>query len=192
MNYKYKLLIGLGNPGEDYKNTYHNAGLLFLDRLTAKSKFKACKNFEYAEIGDVVVIRPLTFMNESGKAVKSALKYFSAKGGSAAGGKIKTKNLLVVHDDSDIEFGKHKLSLSRGSAGHKGIESIIRTLGSKEFARLRIGIRPKANPPSLNLHAGKAKIQRTRAGEFVLKKMRESDLKVIYDLADKLRVELLQ
>lgn len=166
----FKLIVGLGNPGEDYKNTYHNIGLLFLDRLVAKNELKTYKNFEYAKTGDIVVIKPLTFMNESGEAIKSALKHFK---------KIKLNDILVIHDDSDIEFGKYKLSFSRGSAGHKGIESIIKTLGTKEFARLRVGVRKEARE------------KREKAGEFVLKKVGKNDIKLVYGLADELWKELL-
>jgi|SRR3989344_7828127 len=168
-SFTYKIIVGLGNPGKEYKNTYHNAGLLFLDRLVAKNEFKAYKNFEYVKIGETVVVKPLIFMNESGETVKSALKHFKKEEG----------DMLVIHDDSDIEFSEYKLSFGCGSAGHKGIESIIKALGTKEFARLRIGVRKET------------KSRREKAGEFVLKKMGENDLKVIYSLADKLQKELL-
>lgn len=180
----YSLLIGLGNPGEDYKNTYHNIGFLFLDRIAAENKFKVYKNFEYVKIGDAVVIKPRTFMNESGEAVKSALKHFKKDG----------NDILVIHDDSDIEFGKYKLSVSRGSAGHKGVESIMEKLGSKKFARLRVGVRKetgagreKADMPRRSLR----REARIKAGRFVLKKMGVRNLKILYNLTDKLRTELL-
>jgi len=89
-------------------------------------------------------------MNESGKAVKEAVKYFRAK----------PEEILIIHDDSDIELGKYKISFGRGSAGHQGVESIIKSLGTKNFWRLRIGIR---------------RTKRKKAGEFVLKKITPAD-----------------
>lgn len=160
-----KLIVGLGNPGKDYQNTYHNIGCMFLDYLFDSAKFKVYKNFEYLKIGNVVVVKPLTFMNESGAAVASAVRYFKAK----------TNELLIIHDDSDIELGKYKISAGRGSAGHKGVKSIIKAVGTKDFARLRIGVRREANPPSLNLPAGKAGLRRARASDFVLKKISKID-----------------
>lgn len=152
---KYKLIVGLGNPGKEYRDTYHNAGILFLQHLSMKTKFKTLKNFEYAKIGDVIIVKPLTFMNESGKVVASAVKYF----------KIKTAELLIIHDDSDIELGKYKISAYRGSAGHRGIESIIKALKTKNFARLRIGVRKPKKIPS----------KRIKAGDFVLKRINKQD-----------------
>lgn len=151
---QYKLIIGLGNPGEDYKDTYHNVGLLFLDHFFDDAKFKVYKNFMYAKVGNAVVVKPLTFMNDSGKAVSLAIKHF----------KTNTKELLIIHDDSDIELGKYKVSVGRGGAGHKGVESIIKAVGTNEFTRLRIGVRREN------------KNRRMKAGNFVLRKICKGDL----------------
>ena len=166
MTDKIKCIIGLGNPDKKYERTYHNVGSMFIDYWINKdrtiTKNQKSKNFEYTKTDSLIFIKPLTFMNESGGAVKSALKYFGFEPGET----------LVVHDDSDIELGNFKFSFGRGSAGHKGIESIIRNLKTKNFWRLRIGIRPPKND-------GPIDAKRRKAAEFVLKKISETGQKAI-------------
>ncbi|MBI2642028.1 MAG: peptidyl-tRNA hydrolase [Candidatus Wildermuthbacteria bacterium] len=118
------LIIGLGNPGKKYEKTRHNAGFMVLDVLEKK------------ELG-VRLLKPDTFMNNSGSAVKKEMQKL----------KIKSQNLLVIHDDIDIPLGKTKVSKGSGSAGHKGVESIIQALGTKDFTRIRIGILPPEGKP---------------------------------------------
>lgn len=138
---KVKLIIGLGNPGDEYEKTYHNVGFLYLDYLKRNipqiSWQRSGKDFEYFELGDFILVKPLTFMNDSGVAVKAAFKYFRT------GEKIKAQEILIIHDDSDIELGKYKLSFGRGAAGHRGVLSIIGALKTNQFNRLRIGVRKK-------------------------------------------------
>lgn len=157
-----RAVIGLGNPGKDYGDTYHNAGLNaidwlrknYLDAETASPK--TVKGFfQYYKERGLTWIKPSVFMNESGVAVKQALQYFN----------LRPEEILIIHDDSDLEIGRVRLSWNRGSAGHKGIESVIAHLGTKKLWRLRIGIRK----------AGK----REKASEFVLRKVRQSDKKTL-------------
>lgn len=117
---KIRLIVGLGNPGKEYENTRHNAGFLFIDELENYSKIK------------ITSVKSQSFMNESGKSVASLIKLY----------KVKPENILVVHDDIDILWGNSKFSFGRSSAGHKGVESIIKSLKTKNFWRLRIGIQP--------------------------------------------------
>ncbi len=152
---RYKLIVGLGNPGKEYVNTYHNAGFIALNFLTGDGRYKKHGLFEYVKSGVVVFVKPLTYMNESGAAVSQALRFFKKEAG----------DLLIIHDDTDIPLGERRLSCNRGSAGHNGVKSIIESLGTKEFCRLRIGIR-------LPEHNGKA-------GEVVLRKIRRSERVVI-------------
>ena len=137
-----KLVVGLGNPGREYEKTRHNLGrrAVISYQLTVGgfSGWNA-KEKLFAEIAEgnvegqkVMLARPLTFMNESGKAVRTLINFY----------KVKPDNLLVIHDDSDILLGKMKLSYGSRSAGHRGVESIIRALKTKNFWRLRVGIRP--------------------------------------------------
>lgn len=116
---KVRLIIGLGNPGKKYERTRHNAGFLFIDELESL-KIK------------ITLAKSQSFMNESGKAVSDLIKFY----------KIKPENILIVHDDIDILWGNYKFSFGRSSAGHKGVESIIKSLKTKNFWRLRIGIQP--------------------------------------------------
>ena len=157
MELKPKIIIGLGNPDPEYANTYHNVGYLFVDYLNEKEKREHWIKKPFA-------IRSKSYMNNSGRFIVLELKKSGAK----------PEELLVIHDDSDIELGKYKLSFGRGAAGHHGVESVQQHLKTNEFWRLRIGIRPpqEANPPSL-------KLRRARAGEFVLKKITATDKKIL-------------
>lgn len=148
-----KIIVGLGNPGEKYKNTRHNAGFMFLDLLAEKhgetwqenKKFKAeiCKTDEY------ILVKPNTFMNNSGQSVQAVMSFYNLLPKKL--GILKAKDsdlsdiLTVIHDDLDIEFGKYKTVQDRGPAGHNGIKSIIQYLKTKNFKRIRIGI--KGNKP---------------------------------------------
>jgi PTH1 family peptidyl-tRNA hydrolase len=139
-----KIIVGLGNPGKEFEKTRHNLGFMVLDRFARKNKFpkfKIKKEF-LAEISEkkigkekIILAKPQTFMNSSGKSLKILTKTFN----------LEPKNLFVIHDDLDIPFGKIKISFGRGSAGHKGVQSIIDELKTKNFFRFRIGIKPKQN-----------------------------------------------
>jgi peptidyl-tRNA hydrolase, PTH1 family len=140
------LIVGLGNPGEKYKNTRHNAGFMVLDALSKKnnlSVFSLDKNF-HAEISQnvitgqkIILAKPQTFMNLSGGAVKEIASYY----------KIPSENIWIVHDDIDIVLGKIKISRDSGSGGHNGIKSIIENLETQNFARFRVGIQPEKGKP---------------------------------------------
>jgi len=140
-----KLIVGLGNPGKKYTNTRHNIGfdvvLRFwearLKKEGAFSPWKFEKKFQ-ADISTsalgqnkIILALPQTFMNNSGSAVKELSGFY----------KIKPEDILVIHDDIDINLGEFKIQKNRGSAGHNGVESIIIAINSKNFSRIRIGIR---------------------------------------------------
>lgn len=142
-----KLIIGLGNPGTKYKQTRHNIGFIIIDyiaaQLGAEFKFTKKYNAEIAKLthnGEPVILtKPQTFMNESGRSVHKISDFYN----------IKTENILVIHDDIDLEPLKVKYQKNRGAGGNHGIESIINHLHSKNFARLRIGIgRPTVGDPA--------------------------------------------
>ena len=116
-----KLIVGLGNPGIKYKKTRHNVGFRIIDELKKSLKDK----------DDIILLKPNTFMNNSGKAVKKAIENW----------KLKIENCIVIHDDIDLLFGDIRVSNNSSSAGHKGVQSIIDELGTKDFSRIRIGIR---------------------------------------------------
>jgi len=129
-----KLVVGLGNPGKEYAGTRHNIGFDVVDRLAVKrecslrgrSKFLA----EIGEAGGVTLVKPRTFMNRSGMAVAAVVNWL----------KLTPQDALVVVDDADLPLGQLRLRLTGGSGGHNGLSSIIESLGSEEFARLRVGI----------------------------------------------------
>ena len=134
-----RLIVGLGNPGTEYENTYHNAGALALCRFAAllvgagEMRWSVHKKlFSYAQIPGWTFVKPLVFMNVSGIAVREAAKKFN----------IPTSRIILLHDDSDLPLGTWKISRGRGAAGHHGVESAIAALGTNEFIRIRIGIRP--------------------------------------------------
>jgi len=162
-----KLIVGLGNPGEKYKNTYHNLGFLVVEALAKSPKFKVDllnfkldKKFESeiarGKIGseDVILAKSQTFMNLSGQAVKKIISYY----------KIKTKDVWVISDDIDLPLGTTKIRKKGSSGGHRGLESIINVLHTENFVRFRLGIRPSGPVP---------------AEKYVLQRFKPNELKVI-------------
>ncbi|MDL1959469.1 MAG: aminoacyl-tRNA hydrolase [Deltaproteobacteria bacterium] len=133
------LLVGLGNPGPQYRHTRHNVGFVALDRLASQfglgfiphKKFPLYESVSGFITGiPAILLKPLTYMNRSGEAVASVLNFY----------KIPQEKLMVVYDDLDLSLGRLKFAQGGGSGGHKGIRSIIGSIGSKEFPRLKIGI----------------------------------------------------
>lgn len=171
-----KILIGLGNPGVEYENTYHNIGVKAIFDISGKNQSDfhrvGGKPFHYLKDDGRIFVVPETYMNESGAAIKAALDYFNAG----------IEDLILLHDDSDIEAGKYKISKERGSAGHKGIRSAIETLGTNDFTRVRIGIRGKA---------AETGGERKKANEFVLKKLTKDDSAAIKEAFGKIKEELI-
>ncbi|MBU0613322.1 aminoacyl-tRNA hydrolase [Patescibacteria group bacterium] len=168
-----KLIVGLGNPGRKYKNTRHNIGWLMLDELIKSlsiSSFKTVKKFEcevtQGKINDerLILAKPLTFMNKSGKAV-GLLKNFY---------KIDLEDIIIVRDDLDLELGKYREKQDSGSGGHNGINSIIEHIGSKGFTQIKVGIKndmlSKMDPASFVLQkftAQEKKQLKSQIPEFV-------------------------
>lgn len=139
-----KLIVGLGNPGKDYSHTRHNVGFMFLDKLqknnenfpefTASKKLFGEQSKGKIKRTGVVLLKPDTFMNNSGQAVQAALNFYG----------LKPSDLIVIHDDKDIPLGETKVHQNRGSAGHNGVKSIVEQLGTQDFLRIRVGIAPAA------------------------------------------------
>ncbi len=132
-----QLIVGLGNPGGEYKDTRHNIGFMVVEKLAKeigkdtatweeKDKFKSV----VARAGDVLLVKPIIFMNNSGLAVSSIVQFY----------KLKPDDVWVIHDDIDLPLGKIRIRTGGGSAGHNGIESIIKELKSDAFVRFRMGI----------------------------------------------------
>jgi len=170
------LFVGLGNPSTDNENNRHNIGFKIIDAINQKfslskqkPKFKGL--LTTGKIGDkkIYAIKPLTFMNNSGICIRELIEYF----------KIEAENVIVFHDDLDIDFGKIKAKFGGSSAGHNGIESIDKFIG-KDYSRVRIGIgRPNG---------------KTLASEYVLKNFDEEEKKkletVTEDIIDSISILL--
>ena len=129
-----KLVVGLGNPGKKYRNTRHNLGFMVVDALVKSEgiSWRVSRDLlcYFAKTSDFVIIKPSTFVNKSGEAVRSVAEFF----------KIAPDDILVIHDDLDLPSGKVRISFDSLAAGHHGVESVVESLGGPEFGRLRIGI----------------------------------------------------
>ncbi len=191
-----KIIIGLGNPGEQYKKTRHNAGFMAVDAMARQAgenwQFNKKFNAEttspqpspYKGEGEkkrLILIKPHTTMNNSGQAVQAIMSYYNLLPKKL--GLVKAKNsnladvLTVIHDDIDIELGKYKVSVDSRSAGHRGVGSIIQHLKTKNFKRTRIGIRTELT--------GKMP-----ADKFVLERFRKEEQKVINSLINESLLKL--
>jgi len=133
-----KLIVGLGNPGQKYEKTRHNVGFLFIDQLASSQNFTLKENSKFHGLANkqelfdhsIWLLKPMTYMNLSGKSVASLLKFY----------KINIEQTLVVYDELDLPAGAAKLKKGGGHGGHNGLRDIITATGSKEFYRLRLGI----------------------------------------------------
>lgn len=191
---RVKLLIGLGNPGDAYADTYHNAGWEILEFFKKKLEerygpavAKAGKDFRFYQYGPYHLIYPDTYMNLSGEAVKSALSWFGEH----------PESTVIFHDDSDLAFGEYKTGplFESGDAGHRGVSSIMGSIGNggadpvggseaAAITRVRIGIR---DPLEMS-----GERPRRKAGDFVLKRMSEAELGIMEVLARELSETFLK
>jgi PTH1 family peptidyl-tRNA hydrolase len=163
-----KLVVGLGNPGEEYKNSRHNTGWIMLDFILGnKIEWKQISGTKALFYKDSIggkpteYIKPTTFMNNSGVAVA----YVKNKH------KLNLKDIVVIYDDIDLPIGKMKMSYDRSSGGHNGLESIIKKLKSREFLRIRIGTAPTTPSGKIKKPKGEKAVLK-----FLLGKYKESEL----------------
>ena len=194
-----KIIIGLGNPGEEHKNNRHNAGFMMMNKLRERwnfpdfefsKKFNALTSLHYpllpsgeggssparagretdeGESDDknkVLLVKPQTFMNNSGETVRAILDFH----------KLTAEDILVIHDDLDIQMGKYKMVTDSSAAGHHGVQDIIDKLGTQKFKRVRIGIGQEKDG---------ALVCRLDASDFVLKDFSEEELKEIENVLEK-------
>lgn len=129
-----KIIVGLGNPGKEYINTRHNVGYLVVDNYVGDEKWKEKHQALYCEKkinGEkIIFVKPLTYMNLSGNAVRQFMTFYD----------VDIEDLFVIQDDLDLPVGTYKLKKNSSAGGHNGIKSIIQSVGSNEFTRLKIGI----------------------------------------------------
>ncbi len=135
------LVVGLGNPGKTYQQTRHNVGFMVVDQLAGvhsvtitKKRFKSLWGATVIHLQHVILAKPQTFMNRSGEAVEALMTYF----------KLTAEELLVIHDDLDVDFGRIKIVRGGGAGGHRGVESIHETLAKDRYVRVKVGLgRPR-------------------------------------------------
>ena len=178
------LIVGLGNPGEEYKDSRHNTGRIILENIAKSNDFSEWKNDmklkSLKSKGEVSgekfdFILPETFMNNSGNAVCQITD-----------DKKKLKNLVVVYDDIDLPLGSLKVSFNRSSGGHNGLASVIKKVKSQEFVRIRIGIAPSTPSGKIKKPKGEDAILK-----FLLGKFKEDELKEIKKISKKV-TEILE
>jgi len=152
------IIFGLGNPGREYERTRHNIGFIAVDKLSitwkidlSRVRYKSLTGEGKFNGNKIILVKPLTFMNRSGNAVRSFMNFY----------KITPERMLVIHDDLDLPFGSLRLRSNGGSAGQRGMASIISAIGTDAFSRLRLGI---GRPPG-----------RMDAADYVLQKFNNKD-----------------
>ncbi len=179
------IIVGLGNPEAQHEKSRHNAGWLALDQIIKKPDWQQEKKFKalIAKQTDKIFVKPLTYMNLSGDSVFRVVNYFNLL--PKKFGLIIKKDsdlrecLTVVHDDIDIDLGQYKIATDSGSAGHRGVQSIINRLGTKKFKRLRLGIKT----PVLR--------QIIPADKFVLQKFNQAELKKFLETVNRAWSEII-
>lgn len=143
-----KLLVGLGNPGSEFEKTRHNAGFMVIDavaeHLKIQTKWQERTKFwsQVAQTENLLLAKPQTFMNDSGKAVQALLHFY----------KIANQDLWVIHDDLDLELGKFKIQRGTGPKVHNGLASIYQALGTKDFWHVRVGVDSRQGDRTLPGH----------------------------------------
>lgn len=153
------IIFGLGNKGEEYKNTRHNTGSIISSLI--RKKFEGNKKIKFIEVDN--------FMNNSGKTISYYIK-----------SKKDLNNLIIIYDDIDLPLGKMKISFNRSSGGHNGLESVIKNLKSKEFIRIRVGLSPETPSGKIRKPKGEDKILKFLLGNF-----KEEELKELKKVAKK-------
>ncbi len=178
-----RIIVGLGNPGEQYAKTRHNIGWIMLDEILGEVKWSLNKKWNalvYEQGGDIY-LKPQTFMNNSGQAVRAVLDYYHLLPKKM--GLFRSKDadlsdtLIVIHDDLDIDLGKIKVAVGSRSAGHNGVQSIINHTKTLTFKRLRLGVRT-------------AEREKIPADKFVLQKFKSEELAAIRGLLPDIKKEL--
>lgn len=164
------IIVGLGNPGEEYEVTRHNTGRMLVEwfgksldaewKEDGKLKVKSAK----LKVGKqtVVLVLPDTYMNNSGKAVKAFVE-----------NQKQAEKMLVIYDDLDLPFGKSKISFNKSSGGHKGIDSIIKAIKTEKFARIRVGISPTTPSGKIKKPSGEEQVTKVILGKFKDEEIKE-------------------
>lgn len=176
------IFVGLGNPGEEYKDTRHNTGRILLEMfgksLDAEWKFDKKLNATTAKVKlgktPVTLVLPETFMNNSGKAVKVLVNSVKS-----------AEKMLVIYDDLDLPFGVNKISFNKSSGGHRGLESIIKNIKTEKFTRIRVGISPTTPSGKIKKPKGEDAVTKVILGKF-----KDDEMKDLKKLSKKINEAL--
>ena len=172
-----RLVVGLGNPGNTYKKTRHNVGFMVLDQIAedfsialVKQKFDTICGRGFIDGVSVVLVKPMAFMNRSGPQVLKIARYY----------RILSEEMLIVHDDIDLAFGRIKIKEKGGDGGHKGVRSIIDAFGGGNFVRLRIGVgRPEAGINAADHVLGKFSLKEKKVLHRIITEARDAVVTIL-------------
>ena len=174
---RLRLVVGLGNPGEAYSKTRHNAGFMVVDKVSdafsiALEKQKFDTRFGIGSVNGVKIVlaKPMAYMNRSGPQVRNIAGYF----------KILCEDMLVVHDDIDLAFGRLKIKEKGGDGGHKGVRSIIDAFGGGDFTRLRLGVgRPEVDGNAADYVLGKFTLEEKKVLSQIITVARDAVVTIL-------------
>lgn len=167
-----RLIVGLGNPGKEYENTRHNAGFVFVDRLSGGARFNLdvkSESLTYKE-REFLFVKPQTFMNDSGRSVRRILDFY----------KLGVDMLVIIHDDLDLKLGEYKIQKGVGPKVHNGVNSVEENLSTKDFWRVRIGVDNREK----TMYGGSG-------SDYVLAKFSKEELEVLEEVVEEAGDELL-
>ncbi len=172
-----KLIVGLGNPGRSYQDTRHNVGFMIADKIAgdfeisfSKKKFDTVYGRGLIEDNEILLVKPLAYMNRSGPPVQQLARYY----------RIQSKDMLVIHDDIDLAYGRLKIKEKGGHGGHNGIRSLIDAFGGGNFLRLRIGVGRSETGSDVTGHVlGKFSAQQIQFLDRIIKNARNAVVTIL-------------
>ncbi len=172
-----KLIVGLGNPGRSYQDTRHNVGFMIADKIAgdfgisfSKKKFDTVYGRGLIEDNEILLVKPLAYMNRSGPPVQQLARYY----------RIQSKDMLVIHDDIDLAYGRLKIKEKGGHGGHNGIRSLIDAFGGGDFLRLRIGVGRSETGSDVTGHVlGKFSAQQIQFLDRIIKNARNAVVTIL-------------
>lgn len=172
-----KIIVGLGNPGKEYENTRHNVGFMAIDKMAENLNINVNKNKFNGLIGEgtindekIFLVKPQTFMNLSGNCVQEIAKFY----------KVQVEDIIVIHDDIDIEFGKIRIRTSGSPGTHNGMRNITDMLQSQKFPRVRIGVgKPKENQELYNFVLSEFDANEMKVLQECIKNVADAVLEII-------------
>ena len=174
-----KMIVGLGNPGKQYERTRHNSGFMAIDKVAEKLNLNIDKK-EFAALtaknNQVILVKPQTYMNNSGEAVSQIMKYYH----------IDINDLLIIYDDLDLKYGQLRLRLKGSSGGHNGIKSIINYIHSENFKRIRIGIEKNPLIETADYVLGKVEKDKQQLFDDSIEKASQAAIEFITDEFEKI------